>query len=80
MEIGKKIMIDKLTRELKTNEENIEAVVFLCEEAKRILSEKYDPTEILLLSDEICFWEDRLQKHKFERRTLILKMEKINDF
>ncbi len=80
MEIEKKIMIEKLTRELKNNEENIEAVVFLYEEAKRLLSEKYDPTEILLLSDEICFWEDRLQKHKFDRRKLILKMEKINEF
>lgn len=80
MEIGKKIMIDKLTRELKNNEENIEAVIFLYESAKESLGEKSDPVDILILSDEICFWEDRLQKHKFERRTLILKMEKINDF
>ncbi|HHC7292222.1 TPA: hypothetical protein ACN31Q_000462 [Vibrio campbellii] len=80
MEIEKKIMLEKLKRDLINNEENTKAVVVLYDQAKELLSETSDPVEVLNLSDEICFWEERLSKYRFERRRLILKMEKINDF
>ncbi|ELA9814559.1 hypothetical protein QRL17_004056 [Vibrio parahaemolyticus] len=65
------IMLDKLKKELKNNEENIQATCFLIKSEKAKLDLGGWPESIFNSDQQIAFLEDRLIKHTKRRKEIL---------
>ncbi|EHH1192040.1 hypothetical protein V8073_004527 [Vibrio parahaemolyticus] len=71
------IMLDKLKKELKNNEENIQATCFLIESEKAKLDLGDWPESIFNSDQQIAFLEDRLIKHTKRRKEILNDIKRL---
>lgn len=71
------IMLEKLKRELKNNEENIQATCFLIESEKAKLDLGDWPESVFNSDQQIAFLEDRLIKHTNKRKEILNDIKKL---
>ncbi|EIE1273914.1 hypothetical protein RGL42_003678 [Vibrio parahaemolyticus] len=71
------IMLNKLKKELKRNEENIQATCWLID-SEKAKTDLYDWSENVFNTDQkIDFLEERLMKHTRRRKELLSDIKKL---
>ncbi|ELB2167387.1 hypothetical protein QNZ92_004033 [Vibrio parahaemolyticus] len=71
------IMLDKLKRELKDSEENIQATCFLIDSEKSKLDLGDWPESVFNSEQQIAFLEDRLIKHTRRRKEILNNITRL---
>ncbi|WP_318139153.1 hypothetical protein [Vibrio sp. 2089] len=70
-------MLEKLKKELKSNEDNIQATCFLVDSEKEKLDLGYSPESIFNSDLQIAFLEDRLIKHIKRRKEILNDIKRL---